>query len=191
MSSTVGNAPEWLQHVKSNVKDGDQMTTVYALATLSPEGLPKARMVIHRRISPSNLFITTTDTRMQKPVHLNNSPSVEMAWWIDPTAVQFRITGKAYVIPPASAESKEAIQKTLDSIGLDKGAEDGQADWWEKQRMSMWKEQMSGHLRASFARPKPGSPLKDAPPSDEWPTRLDAESVRDCDSCLALLTSPG
>ena len=128
--------------------------------------------------SGSNLLITTTDTRMAKPQHLSNSHTVEAAWWIDPTAVQFRITGHAYVLPtdPSDASYKSAMADALK--GLQAKGDEEQAEFWEKERKRLWKEAMSGHLRASFGRPTPGKPLDECPDPKEWPERLDAESVR-------------
>jgi hypothetical protein len=128
--------------------------------------------------SESNLLITTTDTRMAKPAHLSNSHTVELAWWIDPTAVQFRITGQAYVLPanPDDPEYKSSMDAALKGLQA-QGGED-KADYWEKERKRLWKEAMSGHLRASFGRPTPGKDLGECPDPKEWPERLDAESVR-------------
>lgn len=126
----------------------------------------------------SNLLITTTDTRMAKPAHLASSPTVELAWWIEATAVQFRITGHAYTLPsnPGDEGYKQAMSDAL--AGLKATGDEEQADFWEKERKRLWKEAMSGHLRASFGRPTPGKELKDCPDPKEWPERLDAESVR-------------
>lgn len=149
---------------------------MYGLATLSEENKPKVRMVIHRAVTPSSsLLLTTTDTRMKKPAHLAHDPHVELAWWMDPVAIQFRINGSAYTIPPQSdAEGKSKAAEALKALGTQ--GDEANPEWWEKERMRLWKEAMSGHLRASFGRPTPGTPLDQCPPSSEWPERLDAES---------------
>jgi hypothetical protein len=113
---------------------------------------------------------------MQKPVHLFTHPTIEIAWWINPHGVQFRITGQAYTIPSQSSEStKRDVEKALAS--LDAKGEEGDADWWEKERKRVWKESMSGHLRASFGRPPPGKPLEEISDPKEWPEQFEAESV--------------
>ena len=117
---------------------------------------------------------------MQKPVHLNNSPALELAWWIDPTAVQFRITGKGYVIPsPSAPGGKEMIDTAIKAMGpTGEMGREGSAEWWEGKRKEVWAKEMSGHLRGSFGRPQPGKKLSeiDSKP-DEWISRLDVSSV--------------
>ena len=124
-------------------------------------------------VTPSNLLLTTTDTRMQKPTQLASHHDVEIAWWIEPPAIQFRLQGKAYTLPPDKTE----VAKALKAMGLQGDEADGK--WWENKRKEVWEKEMSGHLRGSFARPAPGTPLDqiDTKPED-WPTKLDPDSVR-------------
>ena len=125
----------------------------------------------------SNLLITTTDTRMGKPAHLAKSHTVELAWWIDPTAVQFRITGQAYVLPTDPQDGSYDSEMSSALKGLSAKGGEAKAEYWESERKRLWKEAMSGHLRASFGRPTPGKPLDEVEDPKEWPERLDAESV--------------
>lgn len=109
---------------------------------------------------------------MQKPVHVAHDPTVEIAWWIEETAVQFRITGKAYTISSDPTSSAAAIK----AFGVEDG-EEGKDEFWQEKRKQIWKD-FSGHLRGSFGRPPPGTPLdqvKEKP--EDWITRLDVESV--------------
>lgn len=129
------------------------------------------RLPILTPVTPSGLLLTTTDTRMQKPNHLAHDPTVELAWWIEDPAIQFRITGKAYTIPTDPSE----VQGVLDKIGLD--GEDAKAEFWEDKRKDLWKN-LSGHLRGSFGRPPPGKKLDEIEEKPEdWISRLDVESV--------------
>lgn len=172
MSSST--RPSWRKTVEQQLEENSKFVT-YALATLSPSGEPKVRHVIHRGISPSGMFLTTTDTRMQKPVHLAAHHGVEVAWWIDPSAIQFRFSGEAYTIPAQHDKAgSSAVEKVLGALKLaESGGEDASAQWWEEKRMELWEKGMSGHLRASFARPTPGKPLDevDSKP-EEWPESL-------------------
>ena len=69
-------------------------------------------------VSPSaHLLLTTTDTRMAKPKHLAHDPTVEIAWWIEAPAIQFRITGEGHVIPPAGSSSTSEILRQLGATG--------------------------------------------------------------------------
>ncbi|EIW71157.1 hypothetical protein TREMEDRAFT_27724, partial [Tremella mesenterica DSM 1558] len=174
--------PAWRQILENQLTENPKYTT-YALSTLSPEGQPKVRFVVHRSISPSGLLILTTDTRMQKPVHLALNHTVEAAWWIEPSNVQFRITGQAYTFPLPSSSPTE-VSSALQGLGL-KDIEESQgeekeectSEWWEKERIRLWEESMSGHLRASFARPKPGKSLEQVEHPSEWPVSLPGKSV--------------
>lgn len=116
---------------------------------------------------------------MPKASQLASDPTVEIAWWIEDPAIQFRIGGKAYVIPPSTSETEAQIKDTLKAMGA-KG-EEADPKWWEEKREQLWKEKMSGHLRASFARPTPGQSLKtvDRQP-EEWAESIPAESVSHC-----------
>jgi len=108
---------------------------------------------------------------MQKPNHLSHNPILELAWWIEETAVQFRLTGKGYTIPPNSEEAK----KVIEAIGLE--GEEANVEFWEKKREQVWGE-FSGHLRGSFGRPPPGRKLEDVKEKPEdWTVRLDTSSV--------------
>lgn len=118
---------------------------------------------------------------MQKPVHLASHSEVEIAWWIDPTQVQFRFSGKAFALPTNGTDNyDEEMAKVIKGLGLteEKNVE-GKAQWWEGERKRIWEKGISGHLRGTFARPAPGMPLDQADrPKEEWPSRLDTHSVR-------------
>jgi pyridoxamine 5'-phosphate oxidase len=114
---------------------------------------------------------------MAKPAHLAKHHTVEMAWWLADPAIQFRVTGQAYVIP--SDESASDYQSQLDEVlkGLRAKGDETDKSYWEKERKRLWKEAMSGHLRASFGRPPPGTPLSEVADPKTWPETLPAESV--------------
>ena len=112
---------------------------------------------------------------MQKPPQLQSHPILELAWWIEPPAVQFRITGKGYPILPDPKDCRSISAESVQALGA-KGKE-ADLGFWKDKRMEAWKKEMSGHLRASFARPAPGTPLSEVESPDTWPEKLDAESV--------------
>ena len=117
---------------------------------------------------------------MQKPVHLKNDPTLEIAWWIDDSAVQFRITGEGYTVPsPTSPDGESLVQAAVKALGHDgAGGREGNAEWWEGKRREMWATEMSSHLRGSFGRPDPGKKMSEIEEKPEdWIQRLDAESV--------------
>ncbi|KAK4686513.1 hypothetical protein P7C73_g3612, partial [Tremellales sp. Uapishka_1] len=99
------------------------------------------------------------------PLHL--SSRMAHALGLSDSAVDvnlFRITGKAYTLSKAKIADAKALEE------LDVGED---AKYWEDKRMELWEGAMSGHLRASFARPTPGTPLDkvDRQP-DEWTESL-------------------
>ncbi|WVQ75905.1 hypothetical protein IAR50_005540 [Cryptococcus sp. DSM 104548] len=164
--------PVWVGILEQQLKENPK-ALAYAFSTLASNGDPKVRHVIHRGITPSSILLTTTDTRMSKPVHLSHSPRFEIAWWLPDTNVQFRITGQAYTIPPTFAQDGNAGQ-IIKELGVE-GKEEGTAEWWQGKREELW-EGVSGHLRAGFARPAPGAELKDAEDSSKWPETIPAQS---------------
>jgi hypothetical protein len=134
--------------------------------------------VVHRGITESStILLTTTDNRTPKTFQLAENPEIEIAWWIENTGVQFCFQGRAYVLPTDADTSQEGRRKLEEVLReLDGKGREADPQWWISQRERLWKESMSGHLRASFARPTPGTPLSDheSKPSD-WPETLPAE----------------
>jgi len=112
---------------------------------------------------------------MQKPNHLAAHKDLEVAWWIEATNVQFRFAGQGITIPSPKVESAEAIEKKLKELGP--VGDEASPEYWEKERARLWKD-VSGHLRAGFARPAPGTPLDQADRKpEEWSESIPAESV--------------
>jgi len=112
---------------------------------------------------------------MQKPNHLAAHKDLEVAWWIEATNVQFRFAGQGITIPSTKVESSESIAKKLKE--LNPVGDEANVEYWEKERARLWK-QVSGHLRAGFARPAPGTPLDQADRKPEdWSESIPAESV--------------
>ncbi|XAO24662.1 hypothetical protein I312_103467 [Cryptococcus bacillisporus CA1280] len=165
--------PAWLPVLEQQLKENPKCLA-YAFSTLSQEGNPKVRHVIHRGFTPSSLLLTTTDTRMGKPAHLSHSSTIELAWWLSSTNVQFRITGQAYTIPPTSFLSNEEFSRIIDGLKV-RGTEESKKEWWEGKREELW-QGVSSHLRAGFARPSPGKRLKEVEDSSRWPQTVAAKS---------------
>jgi pyridoxamine 5'-phosphate oxidase len=144
----------------------------YPFSTYSTaDQAPKVRYVVHRSLSAtSNLLLTSTDHRMKKYDELKANPKVEVAFWMEKTGVQFRISGKAAVLPNKE-ENKEDLEAILKDT-LEAEGEEKEAGWWMKKRDEEF-EKMSGHLRATFARPTPGTPLSEVEKKPEdWPETI-------------------
>lgn len=130
--------------------------------------------MIHRGLTlASNIFLATTDVRMQKANQLAKEPSMEFAWWIKETNIQFRVQGRAYVVPNDLETPSDKLKECVKQMGGQ--GDEADAQWWIEEKNRQW-EKMSGHLRASFARPTPGTPLKevDRKPED-WAESIPAK----------------
>lgn len=126
---------------------------------------------------------------MKKYQELEENPNVELAFWMEKTGVQFRISGKAAVLPN-KPEEKSALEKILKETLHTKGSE-ATPEYWTKKRDEEF-EKMSGHLRATFARPPPGTPLEDLKEGEkpgDWSESIKppGEDVSRGSSCSFLL----
>jgi hypothetical protein len=109
-------------------------------------------------------LVTSTDIRTPKIQQISHADSVELAWWIDATLDQFRITGRARVFaapghstvtlsaappPPSAAAGDFTGIGALEASGFD----------WEAKRRELF-DAVNEKMRATWCRPvAPGSPL--------------------------------
>jgi len=143
---------------------------VYQIATIDEAGKPHVRSHIHRAflVPPSipalPLLVTSTDIRTPKIQQISHADRVELAWWIDATSDQFRITGRARVFaapghseftlsaaaPPPAVPGDFTGIKALEASGFD----------WETKRRDLF-DAVNERMRATWCRPvAPGSPLQ-------------------------------
>ncbi|GAA6017928.1 hypothetical protein JCM11491_001222 [Sporobolomyces phaffii] len=182
MSPQALTLPRWVDTLRStltkNLKENKDLIS-YAFASIDvASGSPKVRYVVHRgfvnerrkdgdgsknlvqdehdRDLISDKLVVTTDARTPKSNQLAQDPAVEIAWWLAATQHQFRILGKAYILPsPAFA----AASSTKFPFPADKLAPYPDFDW-EHERIRQFRK-LSPELRASFVRPVPGTKLSD------------------------------
>ncbi|GAA5936140.1 uncharacterized protein JCM15063_002720 [Sporobolomyces koalae] len=174
--------PRWVDNVRStltkNLKENKDLIS-YALATIDSDShFPKVRYVVHRGFvnerrkdddGSNNLvkddqdnelisdkLVVTTDARTPKSKQLAADPSVEIAWWLAATQHQFRILGKAYILPSPdfSQSSSTKFPFPADKLAPYPGFN------WEDERIRQFRK-LSPELRASFVRPVPGTSLSD------------------------------
>lgn len=126
---------------------------------------------------PSNiarpLLVASTDIRTPKVQHIAHVHTVELAWWINATQDQFRISGPARIFaspehstissPPRDAAPDNCAGiKALEVTGID----------WEAKRRELF-DAMNEQMRATWCRPPPGSLLKGGyEEMDDWPTKV-------------------
>ena len=159
--------------------------------------MPHVRSVIHRAFlaptSPSRpLLLTSTDIRTPKARQIAEESAVELAWWIAPTQEQFRISGRAYILPAPNFAGGTAqvatlqvahdlhagervpidtvVKKLKDEFRKAKLGEEGFD--WDAKRVEMF-DGMSGHMKASWVRPVPGTLLEGGYDTGKaWPESL-------------------
>lgn len=143
----------------------------------------------------SPCLMTTTDVRTPKVQQLTAQSSLraqghdgsrggecEIAWWIESTQMQFRISGTVHVLPTPQhpLRSLFPFERLSPPRASDASHADERFDWdGERKRIF---EKLSPGLLASFCRPIPGSPhpnahqLHTAKPKDStnspWPLEL-------------------
>lgn len=140
-------------------------------------------------------------SRAPKSQQLSKESKFEIAWWFAPSGDQFRITGRAYVLGRPDHPTTKAFLEENGARLAPPSFESGQEKSfnWEDERKRIF-EKISPPIRASFARPIPGTPLKasdrkgdndgkDYEPK-EWPKELkmddDKELVEKSFSNFAL-----
>lgn len=163
------------------VKQKGSIKGVFQLATYDhPSSTPRVRSHILRSfVTPSSypslpLLISTTDIRTPKVTQVSpDANSVEGVFWTEPTLEQFRISGRIFLVPSPSYEgSCPRIPPPGNSILFDALRQENLD--WEQTRLSTFNH-LNGHMRASWCRPVPGTPMKGGyDDALEWPESVPA-----------------
>ncbi|KAJ1302609.1 hypothetical protein OPQ81_002926 [Rhizoctonia solani] len=183
--SSLSLSPRWLGHLTTILSEHKRATN-YAVATVNTDGefpIPRVRYMVHRSILSSHparpLLITTTDIRSPKAHQMRSHPSTkgptaEVAWWIEGALAQFRIAARAHILAAPSNEfySEFPFSELSQNSGGDSGPDAPETTKdWEALRIRTYNH-LSPPLRASFARPIPGSSLKNPADAEKWPQKL-------------------
>ncbi|PWN40991.1 hypothetical protein IE81DRAFT_331268 [Ceraceosorus guamensis] len=102
-------------------------------------------------------LLTTTDVRAPKAQQIRDSiertgsAQAQIAWWHDPSKLQFRITGTLHLVPHANHPTLRPLPSEAAPPKIS-----GQSWDWQQERKRIF-EKLSPSLLASFARPTPGS----------------------------------
>lgn len=192
---------EWKQRLDRELEK-DHKARIYSLATIenrevSPEigarisqspltsgmqtdyqqaMIPRVRSIVHRSFltlehakqeSGACVLQATTDIRSAKGTQIhNNNNAAEVLWWFPESQVQFRLQTRAFLLPAISHEWRKDFPTDLAGKDTAKVSVD-----WEAVRVECF-NQLSSFLRASFARPPPGSALCEPEKTKEWPNEL-------------------
>lgn len=173
------------------------MLSVYQVGTIDTKrGTPRVRTQAHRALlSPKGspnlpVFLTSTDVRSEKVEHILANPAVEVVWWLDGTMEQFRITGRAFIVPakehPLHDVSFAWLPKfpAIAQIHV-KGAEgsDGVGYDWEKKRVEVFEQSPPGLKATLLVNEQPGSVIASYDLLKKYPTAVpkldDAKSEED------------
>lgn len=142
----------------------------------------------------SPCLMTTTDVRTPKVQQLTSQSSLrahgqdgsrggecEIAWWIESTQMQFRISGTVHVLPTPGHPLRSLFPFERLSPPRAPDAMDTEAFDWDGERTRIFNKLNAG-LLASFCRPTPGTAhpnadrLSSAKPKDDtsspWPLEL-------------------
>lgn len=137
----------------------------FSLATLSsltPPAVSNRSLIFRSFVDGMASLVATTDIRSPKVRELREvSDQASICWWHPTPNTQFRIKGAVRVIGP-------------DEAG------------WDEKRKETW-DKMSGHLRATFARPNaPGSPMDSYEQGQDWEETIPASE----EVCIRLVSHP-
>ncbi|KAI0066598.1 hypothetical protein BV25DRAFT_1905609 [Artomyces pyxidatus] len=163
--------PRWYTALTKALNEHDK-SKLYQVSTVDASNRPHARSQIHRgfltapALPALPVLLTSTDGRTPKAKQIAHQSAVEVCWWIDGSADQFRFAGRARVVGAPPLELKPlpgcAALAALDAAGFD----------WEAKHHEMF-DAVSEHMRASWCRPPPGSVLEGGyEEMDGWPTSV-------------------
>ncbi|KAI0640261.1 hypothetical protein C8Q77DRAFT_1069981 [Trametes polyzona] len=175
-------APRWVEAINKALSHPDNKgKVIYQVATVDARNVPHVRSQVHRAfLNPEGrpdlpLLVTSTDARSPKVSQIRANQRVELAWWMEGSQDQFRISGFAHVFPSPSAPGDasrptpipaEAIAlKTLEQQGFD----------WDKKRIEVFNKMNPG-MRASWCAPQPpGSAIASYEEQKAWPREVPQE----------------
>ncbi|KAF8844221.1 hypothetical protein BDN67DRAFT_963354 [Paxillus ammoniavirescens] len=174
----------WYNALARALKEEGEKGGVFQLATLEAPNAPRVRSLVHREFLTATaipdlpLLLTTTDVRTPKASQMNAEPRVEAVYWTASTQEQFRIIGRASIVPTPNYQGPYPSPSGRVFDELAKEVFD-----WEKKRVEVF-DSMSGHLKATWCRPVPGTPLEGGEEEmKKWPEKLpklgEAESEED------------
>jgi len=185
----MASRPRWVTKIQDALAVPENKTQVrHQVVTVDARDVPHVHTQGHREFVIPNtapnlpLLLLMTDVRTAKVAHILANPSVELAWWMEGSKDQFRIAGRAYVVPAPGHEFENATwtPPSLAMIALDEGGEAGRKDGgdgripgrrtfdWEKKRRELF-EGNEPHSRARYCSPNgSGSPMTSHDEKSTW-----------------------
>ncbi|KAH9885393.1 hypothetical protein C8Q73DRAFT_749191 [Cubamyces lactineus] len=178
----MASAPRWVEAINKALSHPDNKgKIIYQVTTVDASNAPHARSQVHRAfMNPEGrpdlpLLVTSTDVRTPKVTQLRDNQRVELAWWMEGSQDQFRLSGFAHIHPSPAAPG-DASQPTL--IPAEAAALRALATTafdWEAKRLEVFNK-MSPGMRASWCVPRaPGSKLDSYEEQKKWPREVPLE----------------
>ncbi|KAI8980572.1 hypothetical protein BD414DRAFT_516311 [Trametes punicea] len=178
----MASAPRWVEVINKALSHPDNKgKIIYQVATVDALGAPHVRSQVHRAfMNPEArpdlpLLVTSTDARSPKVLQLRTNQRVEVAWWMEGSQDQFRLSGFAHIVPapPAPGQPFRFTPIPAEALAL-KTLEDKEFDFESKRRELFNK--MSPGMRASWCVPKaPGSTITTYEEQKAWPSAVPPE----------------
>ncbi|KAJ6604990.1 hypothetical protein B0H10DRAFT_2077616 [Mycena sp. CBHHK59/15] len=166
--------PHWKTAI-TKALEAHEKSTVIQLTSIDPSTpIPHVRCHVFRSwVSPDDdpshpLLLSTTDIRTPKTAQMIANPHVQVAWWIEGTQEQFRIAGRAHIVPAPAHALHRHFMHPVSAVSPGAAAYD-----WEAKRVEVFRT-MSAHMKAGWCRPVPGSRLEGGPDeAKKWPVRVE------------------
>ncbi|KAG2153566.1 pyridoxamine 5'-phosphate oxidase-domain-containing protein [Suillus bovinus] len=172
----AARSARWHNALKLALQSEEGVKNVFQLATTNANNTaPHVRShiirdhIIHPYFPSLPLLLTTTDIRTPKVTQIESNPNhrVEALFWIKATNEQFRVSGRAAIYP--SPELQE--NKGIEGVGEVYDAFRSQGWDWERERQRQF-DNVGAHMRASWCRPVPGSPMESYSDAEKWPVKV-------------------
>lgn len=172
----AARSARWHDALKLALQKEEGMKHVFQLATSDFNNTtPHVRShilrdhIIHPSLPSLPLLLTSTDIRTPKVIQIKSNPNhrVEAHFWNHATNEQFRISGRAAIYPSPDLKEKKGIK----GVGEVYDAFQSQGWDWEDERRKQF-DSVGAHMRASWCRPVPGSPMDSYSDAEKWPVKV-------------------
>ncbi|KAF7978024.1 hypothetical protein HWV62_1899 [Athelia sp. TMB] len=166
------SSPRWKTALEKAI---DGTAGNFQLASIDSKGNPRVRSHVLRGFFEAKskpnlpLLYSSTDIRTPKVSQILAHPNVEAVFWTEGTVEQYRVSGYTSIIP---APGNPLYGRFDPNHGPALTALKNEGINWEAKRIESFNS-MSAHMKASWARPTPGSKLEGGyEEAKKWPVKL-------------------
>ncbi|EJF67430.1 hypothetical protein DICSQDRAFT_158842 [Dichomitus squalens LYAD-421 SS1] len=178
----MSSAPRWVEAINKALGHPDNKgKIIYQIATVDTNGQPRVRSQVHRGFMEPDghpelpILVTSTDARTPKVGQLHSHQRTELAWWMEGSQDQFRISGITHIFPsPAQGAPGNGPTPIADEAIALKLLQNSGFDWEAKRKETF--DGMKPGMRASWAIPyPPGTFLPSYDEQKKWPKEVPLE----------------